>query len=158
MTWNELHNDDNMVNLDEATVVQQDVLNVIQKIYEYDSNLKVQYLERAAAAGDAPWRLIERCNDGEWRVIFYVWELDERVLERLRAADCHMVDVLSSVDTHNANLRQREGRRFQERMGEARDLTAHIIKSPKGRYTFKDGDRLITVDDDPKPSWKVEEK
>jgi hypothetical protein len=157
MTWDELHTPDTMVKLDDSTFVEQDVLNVVQKIYEYDPNLKVQYLERAAAMGDAPYRVIERCNDGEWRVIFYAWKLDERVLERIRMADCHMVDVLSTVDKHNASLRQREGRRFQERMGEANDLTTHILKSPKGRYTFKDGEKLVTVDDDPKPSWKVED-
>lgn len=155
MTWDELHQPDSMVKLDDSTFVEQDVLNVVQKIYEYDSNLKVQYLERAAAMGDAPYRIIERCNDGEWRVIFYAWTLDERVVERIRLADCHAVDVLSSMDSHNASLRQREGRRFQERMGEAADLTTHILKSPKGRYSFKDGDKLVTIDDDPKPSWTV---
>lgn len=156
MTWDELHSPDGMVKLDESTLVEHDVLNVIQKIMEYDQNLKVQYLERAAKAGDAPWRIVERCNDGEWRVIFYTWEINETVLDRIRMADCHMVDVLSTVDQHNASLRQREGRRFQERMGEAADITTHVLKSSKGRYTFKDGDKLVTIDDDPKPSWKVE--
>ena len=157
MNWDELHQADNMVKLDDSTLIERDVLNVIEKIYDYDPNLKVQYLEKAAAAGDAPYRIIERCSDGEWRVIFYAWTLDERILERIRLADCHAVDILSSVDSHNASLRQREGRRFKERMGEAADITTHILKSSKGRYTFKDGDKLVTIDDDPKPSWKVEE-
>lgn len=156
MTWDELHDPTGMVKLNESTLVEHDVLNVIQKIMEYDQNLKVQYLERAAKAGDAPWRVVERCNDGEWRVIFYTWEINETVLDRIRMADCHMVDVLSTVDQHNASLRQREGRRFQERMGEAADITTHVLKSSKGRYTFKDGEKLVTIDDDPKPSWKVE--
>lgn len=155
--WDELHNPEGLVKLDDSTLIEQDVLNIVKKIYEYDSNLKVQYLERAAAMGDAPYRIIERCNDGEWRVIFYAWTLDERVLDRLRMADCHMVDVLSAMDSHNASLRQREGRRFQERMGQAHDITEHVLKSPKGRYTFKDGEKLVTIDDDPKPSWKVED-
>ncbi len=157
MSWDELHREDGMVKLDDSTLIERDVLNVIQQISEYDANLKVQYLERAAAAGDAPWRVIERCRDGEWRVLFYTWEMDQRVMERIRLADCHAVDVLSTMDSHNVSLRQREGRRFQERMGEAKDLTEHIIRSPKGRYTFKDGNRLVTIDDDPKPSWKVED-
>jgi len=158
MTWDELHNENSMVKLDDSTVVERDVLNVVQQIMEYDENLKVQYLERAAEVGDAPWRVIERCKDGEWRVLFYTWHMDQRVMERIRMADCHAVDILSSLDSHNVSLRQREGRRFQERMGEAQDIVEHIITSPKGRYTFKDGDKLVTVDDDPKPSWKVEGK
>jgi hypothetical protein len=159
MAWDELHQPDGMVRLDESTLVERDVLNVVQQIMEYDQNLKVQYLEKAAKTGDAPWRIIERCKDGEWRVIFYTWQMDQRVIDRLRMADCHAVDILSTVDSHNASLRQREGRRFQERLGEAHDLTVHILKSPKGRYTFKDehSNKLVTVDDDPKPSWKAEE-
>lgn len=157
MAWEELHDESGMVKLDESSIVERDVLNVIQQIMEYDTNLKVQYVERNQAVGDAPYRIIEKCNDGEWRVLFYAWQMDERVLERIRMADCHMVDVLSTVDKHNADLRQKEGRRFQERMGEAADITTHILKSPKGRYTFKDGDKLVTIDDDPKPSWKVKD-
>src|SRR4051812_7571593 len=131
MTWDELHHSNGMVKLDESTVIEHDVLNIIQQIAEYDHNIKVQYLDRAASAGDAPWRIIERCKDGEWRVIFYAWQMDQRVLDRIRMADCHAVDILSSVDSHNVSLRQREGRRFQERMGEAADITIHILKSPK---------------------------
>ena len=157
MSWEELHNPDGLVKLEDGSVCEHDVFNMIQKIMEYDENLKVQYLERAAAAGDAPWRIIEQCNDGEWRVIFYAWEMDQRVLDRIHLADMRYRDVFSDMDAHNASLRTREGRRFQESVDEAHDLTTHILKSPKGRYTFKQGNRKVTIDDDPKPSWKVEE-
>lgn len=157
-TWDDLHTPNGFVRLDDSSIVEHDVLNIIQQIMAYDDNLKVQYLERNANAGDAPWRVIERCKDGEWRIIFYAWQMDERVLDRIRLCDCHAVDVLSSMDSRNASLRRLEGRRFQERIDEAHDLTTHILRSPKGRYTFKDGNRLVTVDDDPKPSWKVEYK
>lgn len=157
--WNELQNSNNTVRLDESTVVERDVLNIIQRVMEYDPNLKVQYLERAASAGDAPWRIIERCRDGEYRVIFYAWQMDERVLERIRSADCFSVDVMSGMESNNASLRQLEGRRFQEQMDEAKDIVEHILNSSKGRYTFKNPDgELVTIDDDPKPSWKVENK
>jgi hypothetical protein len=154
--WDNLHDERGMVKLEDGSLCESDVLNVIQKINEYDpGHLKVQYLERAAATGDAPWRIIELCKDGEWRVLFYVWQMDERVLERLRAADCYTVDVMFSMDKHNASLRAVEGRRFQEKMGEAKDIVEHVLKSPKGRYTFRDGDKLVTIDDDNKPSWKI---
>jgi hypothetical protein len=157
--WDELHNPEGYVKLDDGSLVDRDVLGIIEQVHAYDPNLKVQYLERAAALGDAPWRIIERCKDGEWRVIFYAWQMDARVLDRIRAADCHMVDVLGGVESNNASLRKAEGRRFQERMEEAKDIVKHIIDSPKGRYSFKNDDgQLVTVDDDPKPSWKIEEK
>jgi hypothetical protein len=155
--WDELSTPKGHVKLEDGSIVEHDVLNIVQKIMEYDPNLKVQYLESAAKAGDAPWRIIERCKDGEWRVIFYEWKMDERVLDRIRLADCHAVDVLSNMDSNNASLRRLEGRRFQENLEIAHDITTHILNSPKGRYTFKDGNKKVTIDDDPKPSWKVEE-
>lgn len=156
--WDETHDERGYIKLNDGSIVEHDVLNIIQKIMAYDENLKVQFLDRAAKAGDAPWRLIERCNDGEWRTIFYVWEMDERVLDRLRLADRNVSDIFGNIEANNASLRKEEGRRFQEEvLAEAHDLTAHILKSPKGRYTFKDGDKKVTIDDDPKSSWKVEE-
>lgn len=157
--WDHLHTPDGFVRLEDGSICERDTLNIVQKIYEYDPNLKVQYVERAASTGDAPWRVIERCHDGEYRVIFYAWKMDEMVLERLRAADCYAVDVFNSMDNHNEGLRRLEKRRFRERMEEANDITAHIVASPKGRYTFRnEAGELVTIDDDPKPSWKVEEK
>lgn len=157
--WEELHTPEGFVRLEDGSICEHDVLNIIKQVSDYDENLKVQYLERAAAAGDAPWRIIERCRDGEYRVIFYAWKMDGLVLDRIRAADCYSLDVFSAMDSHNEGLRRLEGRRFRERMDEAKDIVEHIIKSPKGRYTFKNpaGD-LVTLDDDKKPSWKVEEK
>jgi hypothetical protein len=138
MSWDGLHADNSMVKLDESTVVEHDVLNVIQKIMDYDQNLKVQYLESAGSLGDAPWRVIERCKDGEWRVLFYAWEMDERVLDRIRMADCHSVDVLSAMDSNNRSLRELEGRRFRERMDEAVDIASHVVGSVnKNEYTVK---------------------
>jgi hypothetical protein len=136
--WNALHTPDNFVRLDESTIVEHDVLNVIQKITDYDPNLKVQYLDKAAALGDAPWRIIERCKDGEWRVLFYTWQMDERVLDRIRMADCNAVDVFGAMDANNRSLRELEGRRFRERMDEAADIALHVVKSVKKHtYTVK---------------------
>lgn len=136
--WDQVHTPEGFVRLDESTIVEHDVLNIIQKIMEYDHNLKVQYLEKAAQLGDAPWRVIERCKDGEWRVLFYAWQMDERVLDRIRLADCHAVDILGAVDANNRSLRELEGRRFQERMAEAKDIALHVVKSVKKHtYTVK---------------------
>lgn len=136
--WDQVHTPEGFVRLDESTIVEHDVLNIIQKIMEYDHNLKVQYLEKAAQLGDAPWRVIERCKDGEWRVLFYAWQMDERVLDRIRLADCHAVDILGAVDANNRSLRELEGRRFRERMDEAKDIALHVVKSVKKHtYTVK---------------------
>lgn len=160
--FEDVNNRGHLVKLNESTFVEQDVLRVVEEIRRMDPNLKVQFLNEAASVGDAPYRIIERCKDGEWRVIFSVWELDDRVLDRLRAADSHHADVLAALDLNNNAVRIQEGRRFREQMDEAQDIVKHIIASPKGRYTVNvddpvKGPRKLYIDDDPKPSWRVED-
>lgn len=157
MPYDDPDSQGHLVKLDDSTFVERDVLNIIQKIYEYDPNLKVQFLNKAAELGDAPYRIIEKCKDEEWRVIFYAWQLDERVLDQLRMADTHTVSVLAALDANNDAVRAREGRRFRENMDIAKDIVAHVVKSPKGRYSFIDNGRKVFIDDDPKPSWHSEQ-
>jgi hypothetical protein len=144
-----------LVGLDDGSFVERDVLNIIEKIYYYDPNLKVQYLEQAASVGDAPWRLIERCNDGQWRTVFYIWNLDERVLDRLYAADTHRHNVLAQLDTHNASVKRDTQRRYEDKRLESIDITKHVVASPKGRYSFNIDGRWVQVDDDPLRQHKV---
>lgn len=144
-----------LVRLDENSFVERDVLNIIEKIYYYDPNLKVQYLEHAANLGDAPWRIVERCRDGQWRTVFYIWDLDERVLDRLYAADTQRHNVLGRLDAHNKSIRQDQERRYEDKRLEHVDITKHVFASPKGRYSFTVDGRWVEVDDDPLRQHKV---
>jgi hypothetical protein len=146
-----------LVRIDDGCFVERDVLSVIQKIQDYDPNLKVQYLEYAANLNEAPWRIIELCKDGKWRLVFYCWSLDQRVLERLYAADTHKLDVLGKLDKNNNNIRNETQKRYREEMDQALDITKHMVKSPKGRWSFTDRGQKVTVDDDPLRRHKVEE-
>lgn len=144
-----------LVRLDDGQFVERDVLNIIEKIYHYDPNLKVQYLEEAASLGDAPYRIIERCRDGQWRTVFYVWQLDERVLERLYAADTQRHNVLGRMDAHNASLRKDQERRYEDKRLEQVDIAKHVLASPKGRYSFTYDGKWVEIDDDPLRQAKV---
>jgi len=144
-----------LVRLDDNSFVERDVLNIIEKIYHYDPNLKVQYLEQAASLGDAPWRIVELCRDGQWRTVFYVWTLDQRVLDRLYAADTHHHNVLAKLDAHNASLKRDAQRRYEDKRLEQLDITKHVLDSPKGRYSFNYDGRWVEIDDDPLRREKV---
>ncbi len=147
------------VRLEAGTLVERDVLNVVQKIQEYDPNLKIQFLNpnTLAGPGDAPYRLLERCRDGEYRVVFFIWKLDDRVIDRLRRADTQRVDILATLDDNNLKARLAQKKRYEDRMDEAQDIVEHVIKSPKGRYTIpsEDGEGLVKIDDT-KPSERVD--
>ena len=149
-----------LVRLDDSSWVERDVLRIAEAIQDYDENLKLQFLGDRAAAGDAPYRLVELCPDGHWRVVFDIWELDDRVLERLFNADTRRVDILLSLDRNNNRVRRDNDRRYRESMAEAKDIVKHMLKSSKGKYSFpnNDGD-IVTVDDDPAhQTYKVEPK
>lgn len=147
------------VRLEDGSLIERDVLNIVQKIQEYDPNLKIQYLnpDSLAGPGDPPYRLIERCRDGEYRVVFPIWELDDRIIDRLRRADTQRVDILATLDDNNLKARLAQKKRYDDRMEEAQDIVEHVVKSAKGRYTVPsaDGQAIIKIDDT-EPSKRIE--
>lgn len=154
MNYNE-NDRGHLLRMDDGSLVERDVFNIVQKIHDYDPNIHVQYLEYAANAGDAPYRLVEDCPDGCRRVMFTCWKLDETVLQRILAADSRKTDVLAVMTANNDAVRSEQKRRYKDRMGEANDIMVSYLKSRKHRWTVQDGDKTVTVDDDPKPSSKV---
>lgn len=156
--YDDPNNKGHLVKIDEDTFVERDVLNIIQKIEEYDPNLKVQYLGHSASIGDAPYRVLEFCKDHQWRVCFYAWELDQTVLDRIWMADTNRHGVLTRLDDNNAAVRRENLRRYKEKLGEAKDITQHVIASPKGRYSVDLGDKVLKIDDDPQRAYQVVEK
>lgn len=140
-----------LVRLDDGSFIERDVLGIIERIHAYDPNIKVQYLDYAANVNQAPWRIVELCRDNCWRTIFYCWTLDERVLQKLRAADTLHSDVQGKLESNNERVRREHMRRYRERIEAAHDIVDHIAASPKGRYTVKDEDtgKTILIDDDP---------
>jgi hypothetical protein len=150
-----------LVEIAEGVYVEQDVLNIVDKIRAYDPNLKVKFCNpELAETGDAPYKIVEVCSDGIERIVFSVWQLDDKVMERLYAADNSRTNVL--VDIHNNNLlaKKIEERRYQEEKEEDRDLIASYLKSPKGQYSFRrrQDDALVIVDDQEGRKHKVIER
>lgn len=140
-----------LVQILEDAFIERDVLNIVEKIQAYDENLKVQYLnpDRASSPSDPPYQIVEKCKDGEWRLVFGCWTLDELVLERLYAADMQQQDLLAAIDKKNAAIKRDLNRRYRDSMDEAKDIVEHVIKSPKGRYTIPtfEGDGVVLIDD-----------
>lgn len=139
------------VKLDDGSIVERDVLNIVEKIRTRYPNLVVQYVDPGSGPSllDAPYRIVERCPDGLDRVVFSVWTLDETVLQRLQAADTHQIDVLAQLELKNLAARQKTERQFKESMAEAGDIVTHVLSSPKGRYSFDDPHtgKHVVIDD-----------
>lgn len=136
-----------LVKIAEGMYVERDVLNVVAAIHEYDPNLKVKMCARGEFT-DAPYILVEKCPDGFERIVFEIWELDHRVLQRVIAADNQRNDILAGIDKKNEKFKLDQQSRYQERMLEANDILSSMFKTRnKNKWTVKDGDRLITIVD-----------
>ncbi len=137
-----------LVEVAQGQFVEQDVLNIVEKIREYDPNLCVQYLDPDVYSSltDAPYRIMELCPDGNLRLVFSVWQLDERVLEKLYASDTFRHNILAELDKSNAKVKEAEQRRYREEMEEGMDIAKHVLKSPKNSYTFIEKGKKVTVD------------
>lgn len=139
---------EHFVRLASGEQVERDVLNIAMKIREYDPNLKLKYCPpEAAEIDDAPYLITEMCQDGLERFVMWVWELDDRVLERIRAADNVQNNVLLAADGKNEHFRLDQQRRFKAELEESADLVQTYLKAPGTRFTFKnkEGDK-ITLD------------
>jgi hypothetical protein len=143
-----------LIELAEGVYVEPKTNAIAQKIKEYDENLRLQYLDPShfdAGIGDAPWRIVEVCRDGLPRVLFSVWELDDRVLEKIWAADTQRQDIQAAIEKKNIKAREDQNRRYQEEREQEQDIVVSYLRSSKGRWKFKNPrtGKMVQLDDDP---------
>jgi len=140
-----------LVEISSGVYVENDVLGVVEEIQRRFPTLDVQFLDprRFPELTDAPYRIIEHCPDGFDRILFSTWQLDNRVIDRIYAADTSRGNILDRIDQNNTRVREGEQRRFQERLDEAADLAAHVLKAGT-TYSFKntDGELIVLRDDE----------
>jgi len=138
--------------LSDGSMCDNATLSVIDAIRTYAPSVDVMYLDPGRVDGSdlltEPWILVEHCPDGFTRKIFGVWEMDMRVLDRLRAADSWNTNVLNDIDKINAAAKAEIQRKHREADAERADITAHVMASPKGQYSFKgEGEEVVTISD-----------
>ncbi len=118
--------------------VERDALHVAEKVHEYDPRLRVQFLEQAVGVGDPPFRVMELCNDGIERPLFYFWKLDDSVLERIHKADTTKWDIQERIEKTNRQAKERQSKYSRDVFDEVKDIVASVIRSPKDTYSVKD--------------------
>lgn len=141
-----------MVHIAPGVAVERDVLNIVDWIREYAPELDVLYLDPARhdlSPSDPPYQIIERCRDGQVRIVFSCWTLDNSVKERIIAADTQHTDVLARLEANNDAVRNAQERAFRDEMAESHDVMKHILRNPKTTYRFRNTqNELIVVEDD----------
>lgn len=127
-----------LIEVSKGIYVEADALRIAEKIQEYDPNLRLKYCANPDSISDAPYMLVELCRDGIERVVFYIWELDDRVIDRLHQADNQRLNVISEVEAANALAKKESNRRYKELHDEATEIAGAIAKSPKETYKLTD--------------------
>ena len=150
-----------LVEMADGSLVESDVLNIVEKIRDYDPNLRVKYIDPMLAdPEDPPYRITELCPDGMERVVFGVWNLNETVLERLYQADNARTNVFLDIHGNNLLAKKEQERRYIETRLEEQDIIASYLRSPKGKFSFrrKEDDALVTIDDQEGRKHRVDER
>lgn len=127
-----------LIEFAEGVYVERDALRIAEKIQEYDENLRLKYCAEYSSISDAPYKLVEVCKDSVERVVFDIWELDDRVIEKLYAADNRVQNISDMLDVVNGKAKADENRRYKELQDEATEIAHSILKSPKEVYKLTD--------------------
>lgn len=139
--------DQRLIELAAGVYVEADTLDIVQRIRDYDPNLRIKYLDpdRGGEFDDPPYKIMELCPDGHERLVFGVWSLDAQVLERLYLADTQRHDILTNLEKRNNRAASEVQRRYTEEREEALEMTKAIIRSPRDTYTLPGRNRGETI-------------
>lgn len=131
-------------------LVERDALHIAERIKEYDPNLEILCLDPAMAnLNDAPFLICERLQNGTLSRVFECWELDDRVLERIRRSDTVVNDVLVDLEGKELTQRLANEARYQEKRDANIDLVKTVAKHMKSSFKFKNSkDQMVTLYDD----------
>lgn len=117
-------------------LIEEDVLGIVSRIQQYDPNLIVQYLDPdKSEISDAPYRVMEKCPDGNFRMVMECWTLDERVIERLHRADTQKFNVLEGVDNTNHLVNKNIKQRYRDEQAALSEMVKGVMDTHKDTYT-----------------------
>jgi hypothetical protein len=139
-----------LVEIAEGVYVEEDTLRIVEKIKEFDPRLRVKYHGGKPEMGEAPYMITELCTDGVERIVFSVWQLDDRIIEKLHQSDSFKLDIQSQIDSENARVRKNVTQRYQELQQEAHEIAHAVTNSSKDTYKVEDpltGNKLKFVSD-----------
>ena len=143
-----------IIDLGDGVLCEEDVYKIVERVREYDPNLDIIALNpnhRDIDLTDAPYVLVERCKDGQFRPVANFWTLDERVMQVIESADMERRDLLAAIDSNNAQVKADRQRAYEDTRGEAADIVKHIA-GMKSKYTVQDprtGELIAFYDDRP---------
>ena len=137
--------------------VESDALRIAQAVKDYDDNLEVICLDPddpRVKITSAPFMVIQRMPNGTYQKVLEAWELDNRVLERIWAADQQKNDQLNTLEKWEKAIKDGQEKRYREQLDEANELSLDILASKASGYSFKNksDDKIKLHENSPIPT------
>ncbi len=139
-----------LINVDGA-LVEEDALRIVEQIAEYDPRLHVVCLvPEKAAFNDAPFILCEEQPDGTLRRVFEFWELDARILERIRMSDGQHQSIIKALEDMEAKIKKDAEQKIDDDLAASREKLVAIAANNTNSYSYIDEDtsEKVTIYDD----------
>lgn len=131
-----------IVQVADGVYIQGDVFGIAKRIMETWPELTIQYLEPDPFNNDltqAPYRIVERCPDGSTHVVVYTWQLTEKTMEEIHAADMHRFknkqELGFQMELDNIAAKERIKKREREKNDALAEMVSDVLRSPKDTYT-----------------------
>ncbi len=134
----------------DGAIVERDALRIVEKLQEYDDRLYVLCLDPdRAEINDAPFIVVREKDNGSSERVLEAWELDDKIIERVWAADCSKHDILDKLVKMEQAKKNELDKKHAEEMGSATELLVSAVKNPRSSFSFKDKatDDLVKVHD-----------
>lgn len=143
-----------IIDLGDGVFCEEDVYRIVERVREYDENLDIICLNPNhpdVDLTDAPYVLVEKCKDGQFRPVANFWKLDESVMQVVEASDMQRQDLIAVINGKNVAARQERERRYQDEREQRKDIVQYIA-GMKSKYTVTDprtGELIAFYDDRP---------
>lgn len=123
--------------------VEKSLLGTVERIYdEFGDKVKIMYLDQPGEGlAEEPWIICEWVEATQnWEKIFGAWEMDDRVLYRLRELDMlgkNAAELIKKIEAAEKEFYGKPRKEYDEwRKNEAIPMIAAAFKSDK-TFTFR---------------------
>lgn len=135
----------------DGQIVERDALHIAEKIQDYDPDLQLLCLDPDnlhAHVTDAPFVVVRRRDDGRYERVLEAWQLDDRIIERIWAADSARNNQLEQLIALENKKKKEKEDADREVMMQNHELFRAALANPKSEFSFenKEGD-LVTISD-----------
>lgn len=134
-----------------GVLVEQDALRVAKAINDYDPNLEVICLDPnrpGVKVTSSPFMVVQRMPNGTYQKVLEAWELDDRLIERIWAADQHRNNQIQTLEQMERAGRESADKRYREALDMSNEIALAVLKSGQSAYSFKnkEGDKVKLSD------------